>query len=171
MAAGDAARRRIGAVSSSTARTSRISPDGEGSMELMLKPLRHYADFNGRARRKEFWSWFLFVWVLLFVLMYLDAALGLGGSASSYQNGASVGFSMSGGLLTALFGLATLIPNIAVGARRLHDTGKSGWFLLFGLIPLFGWAYLLFLYVQPGTDGPNAYGPDPKAADPGKVFS
>jgi uncharacterized membrane protein YhaH (DUF805 family) len=140
-------------------------------MELMLKPLRHYADFAGRARRREFWSWFLFVWVLLFVLMYLDSALGLGGSASSYRNGNSVGFSMSGGVLTALFALATLIPNLAVSVRRLHDSGKSGWLLLIGLIPLFGWAYLLFLYVQPGTAGPNEYGPDPKAADPSAAFT
>ena len=140
-------------------------------MELMLKPLRHYADFAGRARRKEFWSWFLFVWVLLFVLMYLDSVLGLGGSASSYRNGNSVGFNMSGGVLTLLFALATLIPNLAVSVRRLHDSGKSGWLLLIALIPLFGWAYLLFLYVQPGTAGPNEYGPDPKAGDPSTAFT
>ena len=140
-------------------------------MELMLKPLRHYADFAGRARRKEFWSWFLFVWIMLFVLMYLDSVLGLGGSASGYRNGTSVGFNMSGGVLTLLFALATLIPNLAVSVRRLHDSGKSGWLLLIGLIPLFGWAYLLFLYVQPGTAGPNEYGPDPKAADASAAFT
>ena len=140
-------------------------------MELMLKPLRHFADFAGRARRKEFWSWFLFVWVLLFVLMYLDSVLGLGGSASSYRTGNSVGFNMSGGVLTLLFALATLIPNLAVSVRRLHDSGKSGWLLLIGLIPLFGWAYLLFLYVQPGTAGPNEYGPDPKATDASAAFT
>ena len=140
-------------------------------MEWTLNPLKHYADFSGRARRREFWSWTLIVWILLFVLMYLDSALGLGGTATSYRNGNSVGFNMSGGLLSALFGLATLVPNLAVSVRRLHDTGKSGWFLLFLLVPLFGWAYLLYLYVQPGVDGPNVYGADPKAADASKVFT
>ncbi len=139
-------------------------------MELMLKPLRHYADFTGRARRKEFWSFWLFMMIALLVLMYLDTALGLGGSATSYRDGNSVGFSMSGGLLSAIFALATLVPNIAVAVRRLHDVGKSGWFLLFAFIPLFGWVYLLYLYVQPGMDGPNEYGPDPKAADSSRVF-
>jgi uncharacterized membrane protein YhaH (DUF805 family) len=139
-------------------------------MELMFNPLRHYADFGGRARRREFWSWVLFVMIALFVLMYLDAVLHLGGSATGYASGNSFGFSLSGGLLTALFALATFIPGIAVSARRLHDVGKSGWFLLFNLIPLFGWAYLIYLYLQPGTVGPNEYGPDPKGVSPGKVF-
>ena len=137
----------------------------------MFNPSRHYADFGGRARRREFWSWVLFVMIALFVLMYLDAVLHLGGSATGYASGNSFGFSLSGGLLTALFALATFIPGIAVSARRLHDVGKSGWFLLFNLIPLFGWAYLIYLYVQPGTVGPNEFGPDPKGVSPGKVFS
>lgn len=140
-------------------------------MDWMLKPLRQYADFAGRARRREFWSFFLFVWVVLLVLMYLDAVLGLGGSATGYATGNSIGFNLSGGLLTALFGLAMLVPGVAVSIRRLHDVGKSGWFLLFVLIPLFGWAYLLYLYVQPGMDGPNEHGPDPKATETGKVFT
>ena len=140
-------------------------------MELMLNPLRRYADFNGRARRREFWSWFLFVAIMMFVLMYLDAALGLGGSATGYRTGNSVGFSMSGGLLSLLFAIATLLPTLAVGARRLHDVGKSAWYLLFNFVLIFGWAYLLYLYVQPGMNGPNEYGPDPKAADSSKVFT
>ena len=140
-------------------------------MDWMLKPLRQYADFAGRARRKEFWSFFLFVWVVMLVLMYLDAVLGLGGSATGYRTGNSIGFNLRGGLLSAVFGLAMFVPGVAVSIRRLHDVGKSGWFLLFVLIPLFGWAYLLYLYVQPGTDGPNQHGPDPKAAETGKVFT
>lgn len=140
-------------------------------MDWVLKPLRHYADFSGRARRREFWSWFLFVWAMLFLLMYLDAVLGLGGSATGYATGTSIGFSLTGGLLTALFALAMLVPSLAVGARRLHDVGKSGWLLLLNLVPLFGWAYLLYLYVQPGTTGANAHGPDPKGAEAGKVFA
>ena len=137
----------------------------------MLKPLRQYADFAGRARRREFWSFFLFVWIMLFVLMYLDTVLGLGGTATGYRTGNSIGFSMTGGLLTLLFGLGTLIPSLAVSVRRLHDVGKSGWNLLFIIVLLIGWIYLLYLSVQPGMPGPNQYGPDPKAAETGKVFS
>jgi uncharacterized membrane protein YhaH (DUF805 family) len=140
-------------------------------MELMFVPLKRYADFNGRARRKEFWSYFLFWFVAYFVIMYLDSALGLGGTSTGYAEGGSVGFNMTGGLLSIVFALGTLVPNIAVAVRRLHDGGKSGWFVLLGLIPLFGWLYLLFLYVQPGMTGPNAYGPDPKGGVQEGVFA
>ena len=140
-------------------------------MEWMFMPLKRYADFSGRSRRKEFWSYILFVWVMLFVLMYLDSALGLGGTATSYAEGGSVGFNMSGGVLTLVFALATLIPSLAVSVRRLHDVGKSGWMLLIGLIPLLGALYLLYLYVQPGAAGANRYGPDPKGGDQGEVFA
>ena len=141
-------------------------------MEYMLAPLKRYADFKGRSRRKEYWSWVLFVLIAYFVLMYLDAALGLGGTATGYAEGGSVGFNMTGGLLTILFLIATFIPGLAVSVRRLHDVDKSGWMLLIGLIPLIGAIYLLFQFVQPGTPGPNAYGADPKGpADAGKVFA
>jgi uncharacterized membrane protein YhaH (DUF805 family) len=140
-------------------------------MEYMFAPLKRYADFKGRARRKEYWSWVLFVVVTLFVLMYLDAALGLGGTATGYAEGGSVGFNMSGGLLTLLFALAAFVPGLAVSVRRLHDVGKSGWMLLIGLVPLFGAIYLIYQYLQPGTPGPNSYGPDPKGADESKVFA
>ena len=98
------------------------------------KPL-NIIRFYRPARRKEFWSFWLFMMIAPLVLMYLDTVLGLGGSATSYRDGNSVGFSMSGGLLSAIFGLAMLIPGIAVAVRRLHDVGKSGWFLLFAFIP------------------------------------
>jgi uncharacterized membrane protein YhaH (DUF805 family) len=141
------------------------------AMEYVLMPLKRFADFSGRSRRKEFWSYILFIWVATFVLMYLDSALGLGGTATSYSEAGSVGFNMSGGLLTILFVLATIVPNLAVSVRRLHDVGKSGWMLLIGLIPLVGWIYLIVQYVQPGTIGANPYGPDPKGEDVGKAFA
>ena len=140
-------------------------------MEYVLMPLKRYADFSGRSRRKEFWSYILAVWVASFVLLYLDSALGLGGTSSGYAEGGSVGFNMTGGLLSILFLLGTLVPSLAVSVRRLHDLGKSGWMILIGLIPLIGWIYLLVQYAQPGVVGPNAYGADPKGEDPGKAFA
>jgi uncharacterized membrane protein YhaH (DUF805 family) len=140
-------------------------------MEWILMPLKRYVDFSGRSRRKEFWSWYLFVFIMYFVLMYLDAALGLGGTATGYAEGGSVGFNMTGGVLTLLFMLATLIPGVAVAVRRMHDIGKSGWLVLIGLIPLFGWIYVIYCYVQPGVIGPNQYGPDPKGAGDPKIFA
>jgi uncharacterized membrane protein YhaH (DUF805 family) len=140
-------------------------------MEYMFMPLRRYASFTGRSRRKEYWMWVLFVWIALIVLMFLDSALGLGGTTTSYAEGGSAGFNSTGGVLTLIFSLAVFIPGLAVSVRRLHDLGKSGWMLLIGLIPLIGGLYLLFLFVQPGTPGQNAYGPDPKGPDQGEVFA
>ncbi|WP_114950795.1 DUF805 domain-containing protein [Sphingosinicella terrae] len=139
-------------------------------MEYMFAPLKRYAEFSGRSRRKEYWLWVLFVLVAYFVLMYVDAALGLGGTADSYAEGGSAGFNMSGGWLTMIFALAVFIPGLAVSIRRLHDIGKSGWFVLLAFVPLVN-LYLLYLYVQPGTQGPNEYGPDPKGEDAQKVFA
>ena len=140
-------------------------------MEMIFLPLKRFADFGGRSRRREFWAWVLFVWAAMFLLMYLDAVLGLGGSATGYAEGGSVGFNMKGGLLTLLFAAAILVPNLSVSVRRLHDVGKSGWLLLLWLIPLLGWLYLLYLYLQPGIVGPNAYGADPKGGDASRVFA
>lgn len=140
-------------------------------MEHLFAPLKRYAEFTGRSRRREFWTWFLFVFVMYLVLMFLDATLGLGGSYSGYAEGGSVGFNMTGGLLTILFMLAVLIPNIAVSVRRMHDIGKSGWHVVVGIIPLFGWIYVLYCYVQPGQPGSNQYGPDPKGGGDPKVFA
>jgi uncharacterized membrane protein YhaH (DUF805 family) len=140
-------------------------------MNEMFLPLRRYAQFSGRSRRREFWFFWLFYVAGSFVLMYIDAALGLGGSATGYAQGGSVGFNLSGGLLTYFFMLALLVPMIAVAVRRLHDVDKSGWVLLIGLIPLFGWFYLLFHYCQPGTAGSNRFGPDPKVENNAGVFA
>jgi uncharacterized membrane protein YhaH (DUF805 family) len=130
----------------------------------MLLPLKRYLDFSGRSRRKEYWLWVLFVIVMLLVLMYLDSALNLGGTATGYAEGGSAGFSMSGGILTMIFGLLTFIPGIAVSVRRMHDLDKSGWMVLLALVPLVNF-YYLYLLLQPGTPGPNRYGPDPKGAE------
>ena len=144
-------------------------------MDDMFRPLRKYATFSGRARRKEYWLWFLFYLVGAIVVMYLDTALGLAPepqTVSEFGDGtAAVGVSFQGGILTWIFIAAMFIPNLAVGIRRLHDTGKSGWWLLIGLVPLIGAIVLIVFFVQSGTPGPNEYGPDPKGANHAEVFA
>ena len=121
-------------------------------MEWMFLPLKRYAEFSGRSRRKEYWMWVLFVVITTLVLMFLDSMLGLGGRATSTStygpSGVGYGANMHGGVLTSLFSLAILIPAIAVAVRRLHDTNRSGWWILLPIIPycaafLFGGAAMM----------------------------
>ena len=113
-------------------------------MNWYLKVLKQYADFSGRARRQEYWMFFLFNIIVAIVLAVLDTTLGTWGA------------------LGGLYGLAMLIPGLAVGVRRLHDIGKSGWMLLIAFIPLIGAIWLLILLVTDGTPGSNNYGVNPK---------
>ena len=129
--------------------------DREGQeliMEWYLKVLRQYADFTGRARRKEYWMFTLVSFVIAVVLGILDGMLGLDSNLGGFNFG----------LLGDLYSLAVLLPTLAVGARRLHDTGRSGWWLLIGIIPLIGWIILIVFFATDGQRQPNAYGPDPK---------
>ncbi|MBN1442063.1 MAG: DUF805 domain-containing protein [Planctomycetes bacterium] len=115
-------------------------------MNWYVDVLKKYAVFDGRARRKEFWMFCLFNLVIAFVLGFVEGLLG------------------SPGVVGILYGLAVIIPSIAVAVRRLHDTDRSGWWVLIGLIPLIGLIILIVFYVQDGTPGPNQYGESPKAA-------
>jgi uncharacterized membrane protein YhaH (DUF805 family) len=143
-------------------------------MGYMFLPLKRFFDFSGRSRRKEFWLWILFVIIVYVVAGILDVQLGLGGStatSSEFGDGSvSANASFSGGILTMAWALITIIPNLSVTVRRLHDVDKSGWFILLGLIPLVGF-YLLYLYCQPGTAGPNRFGADPKGGENAEVFA
>ena len=96
-----------------------------------------YADFNGRASRSEYWWFFLFIFLVNIVA------------------------SMIAPIAAVLFALGTILPSLAAAARRMHDTDKSGWLLLIGLIPLVGLVLLYFL-AQPGKE-PNRFGPAPSA--------
>ncbi|MDV7140457.1 DUF805 domain-containing protein [Maribacter sp. TH_r10] len=120
-------------------------------MNWYLKVLNQYADFNGRARRKEYWMFVLFNVLFAFIAMILDNVLGI-----AFEN---IGY----GPIYGLYGLAVFIPGLAVGVRRLHDTGKSGWMLLVGLIPIIGAIWLLVLMATDGDSGDNKYGQNPKA--------
>ena len=118
-------------------------------MEWATLPFKKYADFTGRARRKEYWMFALLVVVASIVIGMVEGILGLSGTVAMY------------GPLSLLFMLAILIPSIAVGVRRLHDTNRSGWWMLIGLIPIVGSIVLLVFFVLEGTRGLNEYGPDP----------
>jgi len=105
-------------------------------MNWYVEALKKYAVFNGRARRKEFWYFALFNCIIGFVLIGIDVATG------TYDTEAGIG------VLGGVYSLAVLIPCIAVSVRRLHDTDRSGWWLLISLIPLIGAIVLLFFTVQ-----------------------
>ncbi len=113
-------------------------------MEWYLKVMKQYADFEGRARRKEYWMFVLFNMIFAFGVGIIDGLMG----------------SM---ILSGIYMLAIIIPSIAVGVRRLHDVGKSGWMMLVAFIPLIGGIWLLILFVTDGEPGDNLYGANPKA--------
>ncbi len=119
-------------------------------MNWYLKVLKQYADFNGRARRKEYWMFALFNMIFAIVAMILDNILGLTAEKLPY------------GVFYFLYALAVLIPGLAVAVRRLHDIGKSGWMILITLIPLIGTIWLLALMVTDSNPGENEYGQNPK---------
>ena len=129
-------------------------------MGLMFAPLKRFFDFSGRSRRKELWLWYVVLIVVYVVAMILDVKLGLGGSStgsSEYTDGnMSASFNVNGGILTLGWMLITLIPNLALSIRRMHDQDRSGWWIL---VPIAGAIMVLFIG---GTAGPNRFGPDPK---------
>ena len=145
-------------------------------MEWATLPLKKYAEFQGRSRRKEYWMYVLLLVVVGIVIGIVEGILGLRGMVGPY------------GPISALFMLATLVPSLAVGVRRLHDTNRSGWWLLVGygpfllslclmllgiaqfamilsILALVGFVVLLVFMVLEGNKGPNQYGPDPKAGE------
>ena len=137
-------------------------------MSLMFQPLKKYADFSGRARRSEYWLFTLFI--VLVEIAYFILVSAIGGGTSGNMN--AIGLVLSG--LYGLFVLGIIIPSLAVGFRRLHDTDRSAWWLLIAFLPFIGGLVLLIFNVLPGTTGPNKYGPDPKAGpqtDTAAVFS
>ena len=115
-------------------------------MNWYLEVLKKYAVFNGRARRKEYWMFALFNFIIVFVLGFVE---GLAGGP---------------GVVGMVYSLAVLIPGIAVSIRRLHDTDRSGWWLLIGLIPIIGAIVLIVFMVQDSKSEENQYGSNPKVA-------
>jgi uncharacterized membrane protein YhaH (DUF805 family) len=121
-------------------------------MDWYLQALKKYVDFSGRARRKEYWFFVLFNIIITIVLTIVDMMIGTGGGGGI-------------GILAGIYSLAVLLPGIAVTVRRLHDTGRSGWWILIVLVPLVGTIVLLIFMVMDSQPAPNAYGPSPKAGE------
>lgn len=133
--------------------TTRQVRDAGSPIDIYKEVLtQRYADFTGRSRRAEYW-WFLLINSAVYTGIWV---VGLILGAASDTLGALVIF------LLVIYWLAVLVPSIAVTIRRLHDTSKSGWFLLIGLIPLVGAIILLVAYFTDGDRGQNQYGPSPK---------
>jgi uncharacterized membrane protein YhaH (DUF805 family) len=108
---------------------------------------KNYTNFNGRARRKEFWMFALVNVIISIIISIIGAIIG----------------STLGSILSGIFSLAMLLPGLAVSVRRLHDIDKSGYLVLLGLIPVVGAVILLIWTIQPGMTTENQYGPDPKS--------
>ncbi|KGD65230.1 hypothetical protein Y5S_01664 [Alcanivorax nanhaiticus] len=115
-------------------------------MQWYLAVLKNYAGFSGRAHRTEYWMFVLFNIIISFVLGFVEGLFG------------------GPGILGLIYSLAVLIPGIAVAIRRLHDTGRSGWWLLISLVPVVGFIVLLVFMVLEGESGANDYGDAPAKA-------
>lgn len=126
-------------------------------MDEFVNVLKKYTEFAGRAPRREYWMFVLVYLLVLIVLSVLDHIAGL-----------TFGRERTG-VLTSIFVLGTLLPALAVGVRRLHDIGRSGWWLLINLVPLIGPVVMLVFTVLDSQPGANAYGPNPKGAEPAKA--
>lgn len=112
-------------------------------VDAVRSVLTKYATFSGRARRSEYWFFALAYLIASVVANIIDQMIGTQ-------------------LFVYILALALLLPSLAVGVRRLHDTGRSGWWILIGLVPIVGFIVLIVFYVQDSQPMTNAYGPSPK---------
>lgn len=121
-------------------------------MNWYIKVLKNYAVFSGRAQRAEYWWFVLFNIIISIVLGVVDGATG----TFSPESGV--------GLLGGIYSLAVLLPGLGVSIRRLHDTGRTGWWLLIALIPIIGLLVVLVFMIFDSEPGENQYGPNPKSS-------
>jgi uncharacterized membrane protein YhaH (DUF805 family) len=117
-------------------------------MSWYLEVLKKYAQFDGRAARTEFWMFCLINAIIMIVLQAAASQVGI----------------LS--LIATLYSLAVLVPALAVGARRLHDTGRSGWWQLLSFVPIIGVIVLIVFWIQAGAPGENQYGANPLEGNP-----
>jgi len=127
-------------------------------MKYYLHVLKNYATFSGRARRSEYWYFVLFNLIFAVAAMVLDKALG---TNFSFETAAGP-MQLPYGYVYVVYALFILLPSLAVLVRRLHDVGKSGWFVLISLIPIVGSIWILILVCTDSIPGKNQYGLNPK---------
>lgn len=122
-------------------------------MNWAFLPYKRYADFSGRSRRKEYWSFKLFWYSLYCGYLFLAYVID-----PEFEYGITYVVS----IIYIIFALATIIPNLALFVRRLHDIGMSGWNIFISLVPVFGSIILFIFTLADSKPGPNQYGPNPK---------
>ena len=127
-------------------------------MNYYLKVLRNYVNFTGRARRSEYWYFVLFNVIFATAAMLLDHAFGTTFTLNTIDGPLPLFY----GYVYLMYALAVFMPGLAVTVRRLHDSGKSGWYILVSLIPLAGAIWLLVLLCTDSNPGINEFGPNPK---------
>ena len=122
-------------------------------MNWYLQAIRKYTVFSGRSRRSEYWYFVLFNTLIIVALTVVDVATGM--------------YSIEGdvGLLSGIYSLAVFIPSFAVTVRRLHDTDRSGWWVLLAVVPIVGVIVLIVFFATDGTPGANRFGENPKRAE------
>lgn len=120
-------------------------------MNWYLDAWKNYVNFQGRARRKAFWMFALFNIIAIVALTFVESLIGLRGEGGY-------------GILSGIYSLAVILPALGLAVRRLHDTGRSGWWILISLVPLIGGIILIVFYAQNSQPGTNQYGPNPKGA-------
>lgn len=112
-------------------------------MEYFKLALQNYANFEGRSRRRDYWMFVLFYMIFYVCAVVVDAVTGLG-------------------FIALIYALGLLVPSLSAAARRLHDTGRSGWWQLLMLVPLIGAIILIVFLALDSTPGENKFGPNPK---------
>lgn len=140
-----------------------------GFVEAIRHNFSNYATFSGRAQRSQFWWWYLFLVLVYGVAQVIDGLIGWGVGKSTFDitvNDQVQTYTSPGvGFLFLIVWLATIIPTLAVMARRLHDTDRSGWWILWGyllaLVCCIGFIILLVFWLQRGTPGDNRFGANP----------
>ena len=131
-------------------------------MHWMILPLRRYADFKGRSPRIEYWMFVLFVWLFTGPLLFALAWLGVFPSAKTLHSAPLTPLGWAVSILAWVVVAILFTPLLAVQVRRFHDQDRSGWYVLYGLLPYIGSIVLLIRMCLPGTAGPNRYGEDPR---------
>ena len=119
-------------------------------MNWYLEAFRRFGDFKGRSRRKEYWYFFLFNLLASWLFLFIDYILG------TYSTESMIG------LVNVAYSLVALIPGLSVSVRRLHDTGRTGWWMLINFIPVIGWIVFIVFMVFDSDPAANKYGPCPK---------